>query len=362
MTSYTNLVPRGVYFGMPFEEYLADQSLSASGIKWLQTSPMTYWAGSWMNPNAEDRETVSKALGTAVHKRILEGKQEFEKSYVVLPDRADHPEAIDGGDALREECGALGLKKSGTIAEMCDRILDANPGAQLWPVILGEAKARAEAHGAEIIKPSDYRKAEMIASMIESHSKIRHAFIGGFPEVSVFWTDPETGVPLKARFDYLKDGLITDLKSFSNQYGAPVGKAVASAVARYQYHIQATLYLQAASVAASMMADGQIHIVDDDQEDRVLGFVRGIDSNHFRYFWVFVETGPGHNVLARRFRADLGGGPSLAWQSAREVIQSALATYKTCLEEFGTSPWAVEHPITDLVDEDLPSWMMEDAA
>ena len=33
----------GIYFGLPEEEYHADRSLSASGIKDIHVTPLTFW-------------------------------------------------------------------------------------------------------------------------------------------------------------------------------------------------------------------------------------------------------------------------------------------------------------------------------
>ncbi len=38
-----NYFPRGVYLDLPFEDYLAEPSLSASAIKALMAAPLTYW-------------------------------------------------------------------------------------------------------------------------------------------------------------------------------------------------------------------------------------------------------------------------------------------------------------------------------
>lgn len=123
----------GIYFGLTEDEYHADPSFSSSGIKDITVSPLDYWVKSWMNPNKVDKEGPALRLGKAYHKLILEGREAFEATYAVKPDKDDYPDALDGAAALKAYCESLDLKKSGSIAEMCARIREVDNTVELWP-------------------------------------------------------------------------------------------------------------------------------------------------------------------------------------------------------------------------------------
>src|SRR5690349_5803745 len=88
----------GIYFGMPEEEYHADRSLSASGIKDIHVTPLTFWMRSGFNENRLDDSSEPKERGKAFHARLLEGPEAFKARYAIAPDIADYPDALDGGD------------------------------------------------------------------------------------------------------------------------------------------------------------------------------------------------------------------------------------------------------------------------
>src|SRR5262249_30177801 len=149
------------------------------------------------------------------------------------------------------------------------------------------------------------RRIEIAAAMIEHHPQLGRAFTGGMPEVSVFWTDDRTGVPCKARFDYLKPRAIVDLKSYENVIGLPVRKAIARCVANYRYHIQAAFYLEGAKAARELVTAGRIFGVVD------TGFVKAlVDTRERTFLFVFQQKGPAPlargMVLAPGLTLDIG--------------------------------------------------------
>ena len=346
-------IPYGVYFNLPFDEYLADPALSQSGIKRLLVSPLTYWADSSMNPDRDSGETPAKALGSALHKRILEGVARFDAEYDVAPDKARYPDAVDGADSLREMCREYGLKVSGTIPEMCCRILSHDPGAVLWPDIMNRFKASSE--GKIILKPADAVLINRIAAMVESDETARNAFVGGFSEVSVFWPDATTGVRMKARFDYLKSKAIVDLKTFSNTKSLPLDRAIAMYAATYQLPVQAVVYLRAVTAAKAMILKGLVY---GESKDHPIIYAF-LHNKSTQFFFVFVETGSANNIIVREFRK-LGdtGNETLLYQSGKKAVDESIAQYKALSERFGTAPWNVQHETRPFNDEEFPPWVI----
>ena len=101
-----------------------------------------------------------------------------------------------------------------------------------------EARDAAYAAGAVPLLPKQIRQVEDMAAQISGHPRFGELLSGGDPEVSAFATDSETGVWLRARFDYLTGEGITDYKT---TVCAHPDKFVRSAV-EYGYHSQDAMY------------------------------------------------------------------------------------------------------------------------
>ena len=113
------------------------------------------------------------------------------------------------------------------------------------------------------------REVRQAAAAITLNAHLVRAFEGGVAEVSVFWV--EDGVPLKARFDYLKPRAIIDLKSFANQRERPVDVAIRAAIAEYRYDLQARHY-----------CDGYVALCRLVRSARVFGKTRQLAEAHGR--------------------------------------------------------------------------------
>ena len=348
-----NLLPRGVYLGLPFEDYLAEPSLSASGIKALMTSPLTYWA-QCLDPNREDKSTPSKSMGRALHKMILEGTAAFDEAYAIAPIPEEYPDCLQGVEALRAKCAELGLKKSGTLMEMSERILEIDPGCILWPVIKDEFQEELAAGNREIVSRDVYAQCMRAFEAITANDAARIAISSGLPEVSVFWKDIN-GVPMKSRLDYLKPKAILDLKSFSNSSGAPLDRAVARAMATYKYHVQAYIYTQAAKAAKAMILQG--HVFGNNPAN----LQQFADQPHDpRFFFIFLETGAAPNVLVREVTQTQGDVVSMLWESGKRSTVAAIETWQVFMDKYGRdNPWRENQQARAFQDEEFPIWMVE---
>ena len=84
----------GIYFNMPETQYHSIEALSGSGLKKLIVSPLTFWTENY-DPTYQRRETSAMNLGKAYHKRILEGQEAFNESFVQRITKEDLPDALD---------------------------------------------------------------------------------------------------------------------------------------------------------------------------------------------------------------------------------------------------------------------------
>ena len=207
-------IQNGIYFNMPDVQYHAIDALSASGIKKMMVSPLTFWTETY-DPSYIRRESLPMTKGKAYHKRILEGKEAFENSYVPRLSKEDHPNALDTQAELKDYCKSRDLKVSGTKPELVGRILEVEPkmGENIFSLMMD--KFNTEHSHQEHLHKSDFNEVEKAALILEQSELAMH-FTSGMPEVSIIWTDELTGIKCKSRLDYLRHDLIPDLKTFSN--------------------------------------------------------------------------------------------------------------------------------------------------
>lgn len=151
----------------------------------------------------DDSETPALAFGRAYHCRVLEPER-FASEYVVAPDFGD--------------------MRSSTNRAKRDAWLAGRPGVTL---LSADTSAQIEAMHAALM-------AHPVAAGIMRQ---------GVSEVTMRWTDPETGVRVKARADWWVRGkFFMDLKTTED--ASPEG--FARSVAKYGYHAQHALYCEGA--------------------------------------------------------------------------------------------------------------------
>lgn len=321
----------GVYYDMPREEYHADYSLSSSGIRNLLVSPLDYWVNSPLNPDYEEEKTDAKDFGTAFHSRILEGREKFDAAYASELDISTlGKDVLKTGDQLRAKCTDLGCAKNGTLLEMADRIVAADPTAICFAHL--EAKYNKMHEGKTFMPARAMRRIELAAQAIESSPELMEMLDGTEREVSVFWVDQETGVPMKARLDAFKPGLIIDPKTFANMLNKPLTLAITGTIAQRAYGIQAITY-----------KDG-------------LKQALGHDA---RFMFIFVESGSVPNVLAKEYAPHDGAASTAYFEASHISYRHGIQRWKECFETYGESAWISPAKPSMLVDTDFPSWVFD---
>lgn len=111
-----------------------------------------------------------------------------------------------------------------------------------------EARVKVREEGKTPILAKDYERAVDLAAAVMAHPEAAELFTDGEPEVSAFWTDEATGIPRRARFDWLrnvKEGrrlIIGDLKTAVSSEPDEFSRACAN----FGYAIQAANYIDAA--------------------------------------------------------------------------------------------------------------------
>lgn len=344
----------GCFFSMPDSEYRAIEALSASGMKHLRQSPLDYWARSSWNPRqaealAED-SSDAKDLGSAFDARIIEGAEVFNARYAERPVPVKEDGWLVTCDHMKARLKELGEKVGGSKDELIARLRAADPEAKIWDDF--EATYYKAHEGKEFLDSEWMDKIEYAARMIEADPIFGKAFSGGAPQVSVFWTCPTIGVPCKARFDYLKARAIVDLKTVQPMRGTPHADTIRIAIGRYRYHVQATLYMEAAAEVSQFLKSGK----SDGFYEVDLGQKLLADAPK-TWLWVFQVKGPAPAVIGRTLSPQ-----SMICQAARAEIDTMKQLYRLCREKWGTDPWLYDpqNPpkIEMLQDGDLPPWAL----
>lgn len=341
-------LPDGLHFRLSEDVYHKFPALSSSGIKNLMVSPMDFWARSWMNPlkDEDNEETVARFVGKAYHKRILEGSEEFERCYArkffADPEIKWMRTVDDIKAALRE----IGLPLGGTKAELIAR-LEANwPEARQFILDVAIADYEREHDGKKFIDTDLWNKIQFSASLIEHDPELCRLVKGGYPEVSVIWTDEATGVRMKARMDYLKRSSIVDLKTFANQMGRPVKDAIYYDIANNGYHIPVAVYTEAALMGAQFAREGKVFGEVDKDWLKTFSLME-----KFGFYFLYQQKGIAPVTMAVKF--PVGG---TRYGKACAQVFDAKRLYKHYSERFGSDAWIDQTPIEELLDDRFPPW------
>lgn len=250
MTATVTEVKPGIYDGIPAEDYHRGPGISASGLKRLLPpyTPAHYRYG-------EFESTAALDFGKVAHRLILgEGDR-----FVVSP-----------YDSFRSK------------------------EAREW-------KAEQEAAGVVVISEDDQARARAMVAALDRNPLAASLFSDGKPEQSLYWTDAETGVLCRARFDWLRniDGtrrlLIPDYKTCRR---ADL-KTFAKAAADYGYAISAAFYEDGAKAL-------------------------GLDPDPLFLLVAQEKTAPYLSTVTYLHKDDM--------KTARALIRKGLRLYAECLE------------------------------
>lgn len=188
-------------------DYHAHAALSSTGLKYLAQSPAHYKAYRDNPPE----QTSALLIGSAVHAAFLENG-----------------------------LGKLVLKAPGSTrsTNLYKDFVKANSGV----ICLLE---------------DEYEDVQRITEALSDHPLVTELMKNGKPEVSAFWTCPETGIQGKCRPDFLRDdGLVIDLKTTQDASA----DAFRGAIGSYKYHWQTAWYLDGLSQVLNKGFENFVHI------------------------------------------------------------------------------------------------------
>ena len=179
----------GFYEDMPNDSYHKSEGVSKSGLDLIDRSPAHY---KWPKKRTSTR---NMEVGTAIHAAILEPER-FDKEYVIV------------------DCDKRNVKEY-------KEAVKANPfGAEMT-----------------LSKPESINVLGMREAVHSNVEVMQFLSAPGKAELSAFATDPETGIILRARYDWITDdGVVVDVKK--TQDLRKFGRSVSD----YRYHVQEAVY------------------------------------------------------------------------------------------------------------------------
>lgn len=244
--------PNGIILDYPEVEYHARPELSSTQARTLLDSPARY-----RYDIEHRRESVAYDVGHAVHAKVLG----VGSPIIAYPDEHLTPSGNVSTKAATVEWAAE------------------QRAAGLVPVSAGQIEA-----------------ADTMAEAALAHPEARRLLeLDGHSEVSVFATDPETGVRVRARIDRLSDEYAVDLKTVRGSAG-PV--EFGREAAKFGYPVQQAWYLDALKLA-------------------------GAGGREFRF--IVVEKSPPHLVAVHML-------DDVTMAAAHQMAKRAREIYAECIE------------------------------
>lgn len=210
MAAQVKQLEPGIYFGLDDQLYHRQKALSAHGAVNWREHPMKFWLNSPYNPDWNPPEpTPAMKAGSAAHKLLLE-PDDFRNEFAVMP----------YDDFL------LGSK--------------------------------------QLLTSADYRRIEGMVNVIRRMPELNKYFVNGFPEVTIIWDDPDTGLRQRARHDYLKPYLTLDYKTIKNLSE----QSIKSKLNYEADGMQVVMYFESRLVAKAMLKD-YFAAIDSEEEVEV---------------------------------------------------------------------------------------------
>lgn len=226
----------GLYPDLSNEDYHKDKAIGSSGIKEFAECPALY-EYKYLSGKYKNDESKFSMIGTYAHVALLEPHL-FEKNYMVSPENA----VVNKGKSN-------------------EKTVPMNKTHGDWKKFAEEA----DDHYKRPLLYSEFEQAKAMAEAISLHDLASAMLTGGRAEMSFFAEDPETGLMMKARPDYVvkidtpkvKGFYIIDYKTTALSLGTSKQSNHAFNLGR---HIQASHHKKVTELATKSKIAGVVYI------------------------------------------------------------------------------------------------------
>jgi len=355
----------GIYFDLPFEQYIRLDARSHSEFKKLEISPYNFWYHVLHAPDFTDDKISPQMLwGKMLHTMVLE-PETFEDSFAVRPNPDHYPEALRTATDLKQWLKDNGEGSSGNKPELIDRIQimasQMNRDVLIWDNMIEEFEHNVEERGQLIVTDEMFEKAQSARKMIAINPDYNDRFTDGYAEVTIVWDDEETGVRLKARIDYLTANTKFDLKTFNNFMSINFETAMIKAIFGNKYHLQSVMYMDGFRALQKLSKKKGVIIKTANNEQWELAQEALANENH-KYALVFIEQQEPFEILGKGFeeRESAEGSRNNYFISGENLYRRLLKNYVENVNKYGSDAWINWMPFKALSDIECPQWALED--
>lgn len=252
-------------------------------------------------------------------------------------------------------------------ADWIRQLQELEPDAEIFDVIQAEHLARHE--GKSQIPYELFEQLEIAAHMLDQDPELIDAFRNGHAEVVLIWYCEKTGVPMKAKLDYLKLDEIVDLKTVANQRDRSIEQAIRFEISSYHYNFQPIVYFEGVDAVRKIVRKSvgkgtvwkQAEVVKVEGEKPVKEWVPALGDEltwalkwakidaPAEFMWVFQQKGDA--PITRGVRFPRGG---ITHEGTEFLIDRAKRHFMQFSEVYGTDPWLDVKPVYIIADEDIP--------
>jgi hypothetical protein len=283
-------------------------------------------------------ETPAMRLGTALHAAVLESDT-FLDRYSYELTKADFPDALETVEDIKEwlDGRCVVYKKSEPKPKLIEIAKSIDPTVQIMDDLMrGQF---ASNRGKVVLKKQEYDRVFGMAKALLREPALRPILAKGKREVSIFAIDPETGVLVKCRYDWLDaadtsqymgrgstpPGRSLDLKTYSER-GEDIDRTIMKAIRYEGYDRQGWFYRHVARLAGLGEVDWHNAFV----------------SSETPYEVRIKVMGPGYTPTSRY------------WEEAGGEVMGLIRRYARLQQEFGDEPWAYQQDIEPVRDSEMP--------
>ncbi len=198
--------PGTIIYHHPEHHYRRAPGISASEVKVFANECPAHYQHRFLGEPAIRTESAAMVLGSMVHNLVLE-PHVFDQRYLVQPE----PGELDlvTVPQLKAWLKDHNLNQAGNKSELIERILQQDPDAPVWAAMEEKRKQSKK----KTVKPELMEQAHYMAESVLSNPQARQLLSRGDAEVSVWGKHEETGLLIKARPDWLREGICIDLKT-----------------------------------------------------------------------------------------------------------------------------------------------------
>lgn len=364
----------GVYIGLPAEDYFAQDALGTTDLVHLWKFAEGWWWQSRHNPLHRPKATEPMTYGSALHVRLLEGSDAFNRRFAIEPGKHQYPGLLVTAEEIRYALLHANAPKPAAAARKADLVelaLTYLPHRPIWDDIVARFRETARQVGkTEFITAEDAAEIEIIAGAATADPQVAAALEaqGGvrLTELSVFWTPPG-GPRLRYRFDSLLPFWGIDLKTIDNYRGGEFGQAVTNRIVDGALEVQMAQSFEARRAIYDAIRQKRVFGGTTRERRWLMRFPReaklaGDGGPQWRWLWVFVQrpdsdAGRAPMILP----VDVTFGDDLHRDGYRKAA-TALARYREFVARFGlSSPWHRAMPVHSLQGKNpnfltLPPW------